>query len=73
MDNLRELRTRAGLTQMQLAAACGVSLTSVIKWKTEPASRAMRTRRSWTKCLTFCHLPMNRSYKCHSSKMAIQK
>lgn len=33
MDNLRELRTRAGLTQMQLAAACGVSLTSVIKWE----------------------------------------
>jgi len=33
MENLKEKRTQAGLTQMQLAAACGVSLTSVIKWE----------------------------------------
>lgn len=33
MQNLKELRIKAGLTQMQLAAACEVSLTSVIKWE----------------------------------------
>lgn len=33
MENLKEKRIQAGLTQMQLAAACGVSLTSVIKWE----------------------------------------
>lgn len=33
MQNLKELREAAGLTQMQLAAKCGVSLSTVRLWE----------------------------------------
>jgi DNA-binding transcriptional regulator YiaG len=33
MENLKELRIEAGLTQMQLAARCNVSLSTVRLWE----------------------------------------
>lgn len=33
MNNIKELRIRAGLSQMKLASLLGVSLTSLIKWE----------------------------------------
>ncbi len=33
MHNLKELREKAGLTQMQLAAKCEVSLSTVRLWE----------------------------------------
>lgn len=33
MNDIKELRIKAGLSQMKLASLLGVSLTSLIKWE----------------------------------------
>lgn len=43
-DRIKELRTGAGLSQMQLAKQIGVSQSAVAKWelqKTEPTASAL--------------------------------